>query len=197
MNVGRKENMSEVKEEFLRFSDPSYKKKKRKEEWNKYKETRKQEMIERGDSKATLYINESADRAQAKHNKKTAKKRKQAAFGWDVFNSDTLFKAYERRLDNLPKTKRGKKSKVATETSYELNYGDAPKPEEANLVAMQKDLEEMETRRKNFSRRRTVNKDGTVDYINERNRHFNKKIGRAFDKYTVEIRQNLERGTAL
>lgn len=30
-----------------------------------------------------------------------------------------------------------------------------------------------------------------------RNKHFNKKIKRAYDKYTVEIRQNLERGTAL
>jgi len=36
-----------------------------------------------------------------------------------------------------------------------------------------------------------------IDYINDRNKHFNKKIKRAYDKYTVEIRQNLERGTAL
>jgi len=196
MNVGRKQNTEEVKEEFLRFSDPSYKKKKRKEEWNKYKESRRKEMIERGDSTSTLYINESADRAKAKSMKQREKKRKQAAFGWDVFNTDTLYKAYERRLDNLPK-KRFNSGVAITETAYELNYGDAPKPAEANLQAMTKDLEQMEDRRKNFSRRRTVNKDADVDYINERNRHFNKKIARAFDKYTVEIRQNLERGTAL
>ena len=36
-----------------------------------------------------------------------------------------------------------------------------------------------------------------VTSINDRNKFFNKKIKRAFDKYTVEIRQNLERGTAL
>ena len=36
-----------------------------------------------------------------------------------------------------------------------------------------------------------------VNYINERNRGFNKKLERAYDKYTVETRQNLERGTAL
>lgn len=34
-------------------------------------------------------------------------------------------------------------------------------------------------------------------YINKRNRVFNKKVERAFDKYTQEIQQNLERGTAL
>mmetsp|Transcript_4637 Transcript_4637/g.5337 ORF Transcript_4637/g.5337 Transcript_4637/m.5337 type:complete len:238 (+) Transcript_4637:1022-1735(+) len=36
-----------------------------------------------------------------------------------------------------------------------------------------------------------------VSYINKRNKHFNEKINRAYDKHTAEIRQNLERGTAL
>ncbi|KAG5247946.1 GCIP-interacting family protein [Salix suchowensis] len=36
-----------------------------------------------------------------------------------------------------------------------------------------------------------------IDSINDRNEHFNKKIERAFGKYTLEIKNNLERGTAL
>ena len=48
-----------------------------------------------------------------------------------------------------------------------------------------------------FSRRRSEHGAADIDYINDRNKHFNKKIKRAYDKYTVEIRQNLERGTAL
>lgn len=48
-----------------------------------------------------------------------------------------------------------------------------------------------------FSRRRAFDEDKDVDYINERNRKFNQKLSRAYDKYTVEIRQNLERGTAI
>jgi pre-mRNA-splicing factor SYF2 len=36
-----------------------------------------------------------------------------------------------------------------------------------------------------------------VSYINNRNKKFNQKISRNFDKHTAEIRQNLERGTAL
>ena len=36
-----------------------------------------------------------------------------------------------------------------------------------------------------------------VSYINKRNKHFNEKISRNFDRHTAEIRQNLERGTAL
>jgi SYF2 splicing factor len=51
--------------------------------------------------------------------------------------------------------------------------------------------------RAKFSRRRTEYEAEDIDYINDRNKHFNKKIKRAYDKYTVETRQNLERGTAL
>ncbi len=50
---------------------------------------------------------------------------------------------------------------------------------------------------KSFSRRRPVNPDADVTHINERNREFNQRVARAFDKYTYEVRQNLERGTAL
>jgi hypothetical protein len=52
-------------------------------------------------------------------------------------------------------------------------------------------------RRKEFSRRRTHLEDEDVTYINDRNRKFNKKLSRAYDSYTSEIKQNLERGTAL
>ena len=52
-------------------------------------------------------------------------------------------------------------------------------------------------KRSKYSRRRPVNHEGDVDYINERNMRFNKKAARYYDKYTAEIKQNLERGTAV
>ena len=61
---------------------------------------------------------------------------------------------------------------------------------------MVNEMDDAAARRKNFSRWRAHNDDRDVDSINERNAIFNHKAGRAFDKYTVEIRQNLERGTA-
>lgn len=39
--------------------------------------------------------------------------------------------------------------------------------------------------------------DEDVTFINDKNRHFNKKISRAYDKYTVDIKESLERGTNL
>ncbi len=53
------------------------------------------------------------------------------------------------------------------------------------------------TKRKSFSRRRAHMEESYVNYVNDRNKQFNQKISKAFDKYTVEIRQNLERGTAV
>lgn len=50
-------------------------------------------------------------------------------------------------------------------------------------------------RRKQFSRRRVFDEEADVSYINERNRIYNQKLERSFD--TREIKQNLERGTAL
>ena len=78
-----------------------------------------------------------------------------------------------------------------------LGYGRAGKPTEAALDRMVGELEERRERQKKFSRRRTELDGADVDYINDRNKLFNKKIKRAFDKYTIEIRQDLERGTAL
>lgn len=46
-------------------------------------------------------------------------------------------------------------------------------------------------------KRNKQDQDTDVTYINKRNKVFNKKVSRYFDKYTKEIRENLERGTAL
>ncbi|KAK7207944.1 SYF2 splicing factor-domain-containing protein, partial [Myxozyma melibiosi] len=43
---------------------------------------------------------------------------------------------------------------------------------------------------------KTADEDGALA-INEKNKHFNKKLSRYYDKYTKEIRDSFERGTAL
>jgi len=53
------------------------------------------------------------------------------------------------------------------------------------------------SKRAKYSRRRAFDEDEDIDYINERNMKFNKKLERFYGKYTAEIKQNLERGTAI
>ena len=52
-------------------------------------------------------------------------------------------------------------------------------------------------KRKKYSRRRAYDPDSDVDYINERNKKFNEKLERFYGQHTSEIKQNLERGTAV
>ncbi len=67
----------------------------------------------------------------------------------------------------------------------------------AGLDRMSQDVTDRQEANRRFSKRRMTLDAADVDSINERNANFNKKLKRSFDKYTVEIRQNLERGTAL
>jgi len=79
-----------------------------------------------------------------------------------------------------------------------LNYATGVQPPSAqNLDKMVHELNETIAKRDQFSRRRVYYEEADIDYINERNRNFNKKIARAFDPYTTEIKLNLERGTAI
>lgn len=52
-------------------------------------------------------------------------------------------------------------------------------------------------KRHGYSRRRAEKAGADVDFINDRNMRFNRKIERFYGKYTTEIKQNLERGTAI
>jgi hypothetical protein len=103
---------------------------------------------------------------------------------------------YEKRTKKLPQNR----PKSADDGTFDevLAPGTAShEPSKADVQRMVRELEQRAEARDKFSRRRAFNEDATVDYINKRNMVFNKKIGRAFDKYTTEIRNNIERGTAL
>jgi len=89
---------------------------------------------------------------------------------------------------------------VAAESLYRdansLLYADSKPSDEAIDRVIGKINGDIDKRRK-FSRKRANEDSGDITYINEKNRIFNKKIARYFDKYTTEIRASFERGTAL
>ena len=70
------------------------------------------------------------------------------------------------------------------------------KPSKQAVDRLVDKLKKDDTRRQ--KRRRTdEQEDDHVTYINEKNKQFNKKLSRHYDKYTKEIRDSFERGTAL
>ncbi|KAI9917212.1 hypothetical protein PsorP6_013172 [Peronosclerospora sorghi] len=167
----------------------------KKEEKYKKREEKKADA-----ARGKTHLNDAAEVVDMNKKKASKKEKRKAAFGWDVFNQDSLYKAYKKRLVNLPTSKETATSitSLGKDAVYdELAYGKDDKVEQANVERMAQELEERMKGRKNFSRRRRHYEGEDVDYINTRNRIFNHKASQAFDKYTVEIQQNLERGTAL
>ncbi|WMV42712.1 hypothetical protein MTR67_036097 [Solanum verrucosum] len=90
------------------------------------------------------------------------------------------------------------KKKTEAESSRGMpKYGKAPKLSDDKIERMVKELKDRDKKHQSFSRRRKFHEEKDIDSINDRNEHFNKKIERAFGKYTLEIKNNLERGNAL
>lgn len=138
------------------------------------------------------YLSQTVAEASVCKKKRKVKDKHKASFGWDVFNQDALYNAYKKRQKHL-----SGEQVISAQDDAAFVYGRNDGVHEKGVESMVAELGERANARKKFSRRRQHYEDKDVDYINDRNLHFNKKIARAFDKYTVEIRQNIERGTAL
>ncbi|RMD43385.1 hypothetical protein DV735_g1706, partial [Chaetothyriales sp. CBS 134920] len=72
------------------------------------------------------------------------------------------------------------------------------KPKKENVDRLVADLRKAEEVRLKKRRARGQEQDqGDVTFINEKNKQFNMKLARFYDRYTKEIRDSFERGTAL
>ncbi|KAI1502282.1 SYF2 splicing factor-domain-containing protein [Biscogniauxia marginata] len=73
------------------------------------------------------------------------------------------------------------------------------KPERAAVDRLVSDLKKAEETRLRKRRERMAQNgdDADVTYINEKNKQFNQKLSRFYNKYTAEIRDSFERGTMI
>ena len=111
-------------------------------------------------------------------------------------------RAHEKRINQIvhQDDEYAKQRKELGETFYATAANAIPVTHAASTDAKQRladALDKQKSKRKDFSRRRTHFEDEDITAINDRNQVFNKKLERAFGEYTLEMRQNLERGTAL
>lgn len=131
------------------------------------------------------------------------KRKKQPDDGFTGYEVQTARK-YSRLVSQMPPPDMEKyhemRRKVGDDVFYrganaisQHLHKDAPRA----IDNMVNDLEKQIMKRSTFSRRRTHNEDADIDYISEKNARFNKKLERSYGQYTTEIKQNLERGTAL
>lgn len=69
------------------------------------------------------------------------------------------------------------------------------KPAKANVDKLVNDLKKAEEAR--YKRNRNKGDEDDVTYINDKNKQFNMKLARYYNKYTGEIRDSFERGTMI
>jgi len=198
----RTENQKAVVEEDRLAKLPKgHESKKRKIEWEDAEEQKRKAAEAAGEDYDRVKAREmsamESDRRERKKRVKEAKKDQ----GFSDFNAMHL-RTYTRLVDEIkPDMAAYKKSKKlwgddAVEADS-LAYGKHDHVSKAGLEKMTKALEKQSEKKKAFSRRRAHHHDADIDFINERNRVFNKKLERFYGKVTQEIKDNLERGTAI
>ena len=197
-NEARKLNRRACKEEHEGLSKSHHEiSREHRQKYEHKKKRKREEMMTTMRDPNKSYLYESAEYAQ---NCRDKKKRKTAAFGWNVFNDDTLYNAYHKRTAKIAANSGIIKDTKQLSNVNALDYAqkeDNDEVAEENIDNMVNELNEQIAKRKKFQRRRTYYQDADVSYINKRNMVFNKKVERAYGKYTSQIRANLERGTAL
>ncbi|KAM6108629.1 pre-mRNA-splicing factor SYF2 [Pterocles gutturalis] len=199
-NEARKLNHQEVVEEDKRMKlPPNWEAKKARLEWELKVEEKKKECAARGEDYERVKLLEiSAEEADRWERKK---KRKNPDLGFSDYASAQL-RQYQRLTRQIkPDLEQYEKMKeqygeALYPTSNSLLHG-SHVPSKEGVDRMVADLEKQIEKREKYSRRRPYNDDADIDYINERNAKFNKKAERFYGKYTAEIKQNLERGTAV
>lgn len=200
MNEARKANQTAMVSEKKKMEAPSESRGISKQKWLEDRKKKIGKLLDaNGLDMTKAYMLDTQEAAEAKYKKW---EKDPAPFGWDVFNQKTLYNAYKKRTKNVDvDLEEYNKMKEADPEFYReassLQYGKAPKTSEEKIERMVKELKDRDENRKSFSRRRRFRDEKDIDSINDRNEHFNKKIERAFGKYTLEIKNNLERGTAL
>ncbi|KAG1338634.1 pre-mRNA-splicing factor syf2 [Cocos nucifera] len=200
MNEARKANQMAMVAEKRKIEAPTESRGISKEHWFEERKKKIGKLLDsNGLDMSKAYMLDTQEMAEAKYKKW---EKDPAPYGWDVFNQKTLYNAYKKRTKNIEVDMEAyNNAKEADPEFYReassLQYGKAPKAPDENIDRMVKELHDREAKRKSFSRRRRFHEEKDIDSINDRNEHFNKKIERAFGKYTLEIKNNLERGTAL
>ncbi|XP_064466939.1 pre-mRNA-splicing factor syf2-like [Ornithodoros turicata] len=199
-NEARQLNHQEVVEEDRKSKLPTNWENKQK--WAQYKldeEQNYEEAKKRGeDYSRTKLLNISAEEAERLEKKK---RKKNPDVGFSDYEAATV-RQYQRLVKQMKpdlesyEAKKEHLGEAFFPTRDTIIHG-LHKDTKQGIDRMVEDLDKQIDKRNKYSRRRRFNDDEDIDYINERNMKFNKKLDRFYGKYTAEIKQNLERGTAV
>jgi len=200
-NEGRKLNHQEVVEEDRRAKEPkNMDARKRRAEYILKEEGLKAECEANGKNwEIEKLRNTGADEAEALDKRKKSKMNPDE--GFSSFEAATFRKYAGLTKQIKPDMEVYDKNRVKAGDAFYAQAGtvvhgihkDTPEA----IKKMADDVQKQKDKRDKFSRRRRHDPDADIDYINERNMKFNQKLERFYGTYTKDIKDNLERGTAV
>lgn len=202
MNQARQLNRQEVQREGERLGSEEGK---AKEQQRLAKEDKKRRDTEwqRRNSKAVAVaaqvgyddgniLLQPAEKSLARAQKREATEERNRFHVKDYHNPEGQHRHYERNLKSIPT----RLDRSETDTYNPISAATTSSDQADGAKRLANELKRRIEKQK--KKRERVEFEGEdVTHINKRNKHFNKKISRNYDKSTAEIRQNLERGTAL
>ncbi|KAJ7944077.1 pre-mRNA-splicing factor syf2 [Quillaja saponaria] len=200
MQEAKKRNQIEIAAERKRMEAPTESRGISKQKWLEERKKKIGILLDvNGLDLTKAYMLDTQDAAEANYKKW---EKDPAPFGWDVFNQQTLYNAYKKRSGKIEVDVEEYNKMKETDPEFyreasSLQCGKVHQRSREKIDRMVKELKERDEKRNSFSRRRKFHEEKDIDSINDRNEHFNKKIERAFGKRTLEIKNNLERRTAL
>ncbi|ELU05061.1 hypothetical protein CAPTEDRAFT_20848 [Capitella teleta] len=199
-NEARKMNHAEVVEEDKRKKLPTnFETKRKRVEWEEQQDQLRKDCESSGkDFDRVKLLEVGADEAE-RYEKKKKKRNPDGGFADYEQATFRQYSRLSRQMKPNPeeyaheKNKLGKAFYPSVDTLGTTEHTDTKE----SIDRMVDDLEQQIEKRSKYSRRRTHDEEADIDYINERNMKFNKKLERFYGSYTSEIKQNLERGTAV
>ncbi|KAL8595080.1 hypothetical protein ACOMHN_019118 [Nucella lapillus] len=201
MNEARKLNNREAAVEEDRKKRPeNWEAKRKRSEWEEEQDQLKKRCQETGEDFEIAKLRDLGSDEVERWERK--KKKRNPDTGFADYEQATL-RQYQRLTKQMKPDMQGyerQREKMPEEEFYAstntLGLHQRKDPQE-NVDRMVTDLEKQIKKREKYSRRRRFDEEEDVSYINERNMKFNKKLERFYGEYTTEIKQNLERGTAV
>ena len=214
MNQSRRLNRREVQSEGERLGSEEGAKQHRRRQAREDRDRRRKEWGEMtsrsvegaaaaADGVAAKKLTEQASDVMRKAQRKADRAASNRYEVGDTHNPEGQQRNYERSVRSVP---RGATSGPASSsTTYDPSQidggggggGDAS-AEREGAKRLANELRRRAAKTAERRKRKDVEFDAAdVSGINKRNKRFNEKIGRNFDPHTADIRQNLERGTAL
>lgn len=166
-------------------------------------EEERQKAEEAGqDYELTKSLNFQADELEKWERARASKKKHDPGFIDFEYESKRQYSRLTKQLKPDLEQYQAVKERVGEDTFYLKNKEDTPVSSltldtKEGVQRMVEDVNKQIEVRSKRSRRRRFDDEADVDYINERNMRFNKKLERFYGNYTDEIKQNFERGTAI